>query len=65
MLDCYKVFIDATRFIIFILLIQKEIQNLEVERRRLVRGFREVIDLISTSQRPVVVHNSLNGLSLL
>lgn len=65
MLDCYKVFIDATRFIIFILLIQKEIQDLEVEQRRLVRGFREVIDLISTSQRPVVVHNSLNGLSLL
>ena len=29
-----------------------------------VRGFREVIDLISASQKPVVSHNSLNGVSL-
>ncbi|KAL1540985.1 poly(A)-specific ribonuclease [Salvia divinorum] len=41
-------------------LLVKEIQDLEDEQRRLVSGFREVIDLISTSQRPVVVHNSLN-----
>lgn len=29
-----------------------------------LRGFREVIDLISASQKPVVSHNSLNGVSL-
>ncbi|KAG6403515.1 hypothetical protein SASPL_135738 [Salvia splendens] len=46
-------------------LLVKEIQGLEEEHRRLVSGFREVIDLISTSQRPVVVHNSLNDFAFI
>ncbi|KAL0369902.1 UNVERIFIED_CONTAM: Poly(A)-specific ribonuclease PARN-like [Sesamum angustifolium] len=41
-------------------LLEKELQDMEQERRERVLGFREVIDFISTSQRPVVVHNSLN-----
>lgn len=43
---------------------QKELQNEEKEHNKRIRGFREVIDLISASQKPVVVHNSLNGQSL-
>ncbi|XP_051143779.1 poly(A)-specific ribonuclease PARN-like [Andrographis paniculata] len=39
--------------------LEKEIKDMEEEKRRLVHGFREVIDLISTSQKPVIVHNSL------
>ncbi|KAI8029310.1 Poly(A)-specific ribonuclease PARN-like [Camellia lanceoleosa] len=39
---------------------ERELQNLEDEQNNRVRGFREVIDLISTSQKPVVAHNSLN-----
>lgn len=42
-------------------LFEKEIQNKEEGQNKRVRGFREVIDLISTSQKPVVAHNSLNG----
>lgn len=44
--------------------LQKELQNIEEEQNKKVRGFREVIDLISASQKPVVSHNSLNGVSL-
>ncbi|KAL6967922.1 poly(A)-specific ribonuclease [Sarracenia purpurea var. burkii] len=43
---------------------ERELQDLEDEKNKRVRGFREVIDLISASQKPVVAHNSLNGLSL-
>lgn len=50
--------------LIFGLNIQRELQNVEEEQNKRVRGFREVIDLISASQKPVVSHNSLNGLSL-
>ncbi|KAF5944071.1 hypothetical protein HYC85_018148 [Camellia sinensis] len=39
---------------------KRELQNLEDEQNNRVRGFREVIDLISTSQKPVVAHNSLS-----
>ncbi|XP_057780933.1 poly(A)-specific ribonuclease PARN-like isoform X2 [Salvia miltiorrhiza] len=46
-------------------LLVKEIQDLEEEQGRLVSGFREVIDLISTSQKPVVVHNSLNDFAFI
>lgn len=35
---------------------------MEEEHIRRVRGFREMIDLVSASQKPVVAHNSLNGL---
>ncbi|XP_071697882.1 poly(A)-specific ribonuclease PARN-like [Rutidosis leptorrhynchoides] len=41
-------------------LLEKELQDMEEEQSKHVRGFREVIDLISTSQKPVVTHNSLN-----
>ncbi|GFZ20062.1 polynucleotidyl transferase, ribonuclease H-like superfamily protein [Actinidia rufa] len=40
---------------------QRELQNLEAEQNKRVRGFREVIELISASQKPVVAHNSLNA----
>lgn len=46
-----------------ILNFQKELQNVEEEQSKRVRGFREVIDLISTSEKPVIAHNSLNGIS--
>ncbi|KAK4369245.1 hypothetical protein RND71_013037 [Anisodus tanguticus] len=38
----------------------KELQNEEKEHNKRLCGFREVIDLISASQKPVVAHNSLN-----
>ncbi|KAL3616295.1 hypothetical protein CASFOL_039685 [Castilleja foliolosa] len=40
-------------------LLEKEIQDKEQERRKHVLGFREVIDFISASHKPVVAHNSL------
>ncbi|XP_011089616.1 poly(A)-specific ribonuclease PARN-like isoform X3 [Sesamum indicum] len=46
-------------------LLEKELQHMEQEQRERVLGFREVIDLISTSQRPVVVHNSLNDFAFI
>ncbi|CAN4093617.1 unnamed protein product [Withania somnifera] len=42
------------------ILLQKELQNEEKEHNKRLRGFQEVIDLISASQKPVVAHNSLN-----
>ncbi|CAL5424828.1 unnamed protein product [Camellia sinensis] len=44
---------------------ERELQNLEDEQNKRVRGFREVIDLISTSQKPVVAHNSLNDFTFI
>ncbi|KAF2292517.1 hypothetical protein GH714_025072 [Hevea brasiliensis] len=41
-------------------LLQMELQNDEEKQNKKIRGFREVIDLISASQKPVVSHNSLN-----
>lgn len=41
-------------------LLEKELQELENKHNKRVRGFREVVDLISCSQKPVVAHNSLN-----
>lgn len=46
-------------------LFEKEIQNKEEGQNKRVRGFREVIDLISTSQKPVVAHNSLNDFTFI
>lgn len=45
-------------------MLQKELQSFEEEENKKIRGFREVIDLISASQKPVISHNSLNGVSL-
>ncbi|KAF4383178.1 hypothetical protein F8388_009209 [Cannabis sativa] len=46
-------------------LFESELQRLEEEENKKVRGFREVIDLISASQKPVVSYNSLNGVYLM
>ncbi|GKU85903.1 hypothetical protein SLEP1_g505 [Rubroshorea leprosula] len=46
-------------------LLEREIQNLEYNHNQKVRGFREVIDLISASQKPVVSHNTLNDFSFI
>ncbi|KAI6694322.1 hypothetical protein NL676_022032 [Syzygium grande] len=41
-------------------LLEQELQNLEHEQTKAFRGFREVIELISAAQKPIVSHNSLN-----
>ncbi|XP_030499740.2 poly(A)-specific ribonuclease PARN-like isoform X2 [Cannabis sativa] len=46
-------------------LFESELQRLEEEENKKVRGFREVIDLISASQKPVVSYNSLNDLTFI
>ncbi|XP_061961060.1 poly(A)-specific ribonuclease PARN-like [Populus nigra] len=46
-------------------LLQGKLQNDERELKKKVRGFREVIDLISASQKPVVLHGSLNDLTVI
>ncbi|GJZ34764.1 poly(A)-specific ribonuclease PARN-like protein [Tanacetum coccineum] len=46
-------------------LLEKELQDVEEEQSKRVRGFREVIDLISTSQKPVIAHNSLNDFTFI
>ncbi|KAJ6874101.1 hypothetical protein NC651_032821 [Populus alba x Populus x berolinensis] len=46
-------------------LLQGKLQNEEHELKKKVRGFREVIDLISASQKPVVSHGSLNDLTFI
>lgn len=40
---------------------QRQIQDVDKEQKKKVRGFREVIDLICSSLKPVVSHNSLSG----
>lgn len=44
---------------------EKEQQYKEEDENKRVRGFREVIDLISASQKPVVAQNSLNDFTLI
>ncbi|KAF3435119.1 hypothetical protein FNV43_RR22206 [Rhamnella rubrinervis] len=44
---------------------ETELRHHEEEQNKKVRGFREVIDLISTSQKPVVSHNSLNDFTFI
>ncbi|CAK7349237.1 unnamed protein product [Dovyalis caffra] len=46
-------------------LLLRKLQNDEQELTKKVRGFREVIDLISASQKPVVVYGSLNDLTFI
>ncbi|KAK7256197.1 hypothetical protein RIF29_29635 [Crotalaria pallida] len=41
-------------------LLERELQSLEDEENKKFSGFREVIDLISASQKPVISHNCLN-----
>ncbi|XP_038986940.1 poly(A)-specific ribonuclease PARN-like isoform X2 [Phoenix dactylifera] len=42
-------------------LLMSEIQNLEEEQNLKVRGFREVIDLISSSKKPIIAYNCLHA----
>ncbi|OIW01326.1 hypothetical protein TanjilG_10487 [Lupinus angustifolius] len=46
-------------------LLERELQNLEEEENRKFSGFREVIDLISASEKPVISHNCLNDCTLI
>ncbi|KAM0008164.1 putative poly(A)-specific ribonuclease [Helianthus debilis subsp. tardiflorus] len=46
-------------------LLEKDLENMEEEQSKCIRGFREVIELISASQKPVVVHNSLNDFTFI
>lgn len=46
-------------------LLEKEIQNVEDEHNQKVRGFREVIDLISASQKPVVSNNTIQDFAFM
>ncbi|CAO2818970.1 unnamed protein product [Amaranthus hypochondriacus] len=46
-------------------LYEKQLQDLEEEQSKNVRGFREVIDLISASRKPIVAHNSLDDFSFI
>ncbi|KAK7293222.1 hypothetical protein RJT34_16085 [Clitoria ternatea] len=46
-------------------LLQRELQSFEEEEKKKVRGFREVIDLISASKKPVISHNYLNDCTLI
>ncbi|XVE78187.1 hypothetical protein DITRI_Ditri13aG0123700 [Diplodiscus trichospermus] len=46
-------------------LFERELQKVEEEQNKKIRGFREVIDLISASQKPVVSHNTLNDFSVI
>ncbi|KAJ8899461.1 hypothetical protein K2173_018435 [Erythroxylum novogranatense] len=44
-------------------LLMAELQSMEEEHNKKLCGFREVIDLISASQKPVVSYDSLNDLT--
>ncbi|KAI4354159.1 hypothetical protein L6164_003052 [Bauhinia variegata] len=46
-------------------LFERELQNFQEEQNKKVCGFREVIDLISASQKPVLSHNSLNDFTFI
>ncbi|KAK6916900.1 Ribonuclease CAF1 [Dillenia turbinata] len=46
-------------------LFQRELKSLEDAQNKQVRGFRELIDLISTSQKPIISHNSLNDFAFI
>ncbi|XP_022143589.1 poly(A)-specific ribonuclease PARN-like isoform X2 [Momordica charantia] len=47
------------------ILLEKELQNLEEEENKRFRGFREVIDMISASQKPIVSYGSLNDFTFI
>nr|XP_043622638.1 poly(A)-specific ribonuclease PARN-like isoform X2 [Erigeron canadensis] len=46
-------------------LLKKELRNMEEEQSRRLCGFREVIDFISASQKPIVAHNLLNDFTFI
>ncbi|BAT84212.1 hypothetical protein LR48_Vigan03g109100 [Vigna angularis] len=45
--------------------LERELQNFEEEKSKKIRGFREVIDSISASQKPVICYNCLNDCTLI
>ncbi|PNY11308.1 poly(A)-specific ribonuclease PARN-like protein, partial [Trifolium pratense] len=45
-------------------LLERELHSIEEEEGKKIRGFREVIDLISASQKPVISHNCINDCTL-
>ncbi|KAG7014570.1 Poly(A)-specific ribonuclease PARN-like protein, partial [Cucurbita argyrosperma subsp. argyrosperma] len=47
------------------ILLEKELQNLEEEENKKFRGFREVVDIISASQKPILSYNSLNDFAFI
>ncbi|XP_043698114.1 poly(A)-specific ribonuclease PARN-like isoform X2 [Telopea speciosissima] len=46
-------------------LLERELENIEEEENKRVRGFREVIDAVSVSQKPIVAYNCLNELTFI
>ncbi|KAL5703079.1 poly(A)-specific ribonuclease [Ranunculus cassubicifolius] len=46
-------------------LLKAELRKIEEERNRKLSGFREVIDMISASQKPIVVYNCLEEFSFI
>ncbi|XP_038899639.1 poly(A)-specific ribonuclease PARN-like isoform X2 [Benincasa hispida] len=47
------------------ILLEKELQNLEEEENKKIRGFREVIEMISASQKPIISYSSLNDFTFI
>ncbi|TYK08152.1 poly(A)-specific ribonuclease PARN-like [Cucumis melo var. makuwa] len=47
------------------ILLEKELQNLEDEENKKFRGFREVIEMISASQKPIVSYSSLHDFTFI
>lgn len=47
------------------ILLKNELQNLEEEQCKQVRGFRSVIDFISSSQKPLVAYNCLSDFTFI
>ncbi|XP_021762792.1 poly(A)-specific ribonuclease PARN-like [Chenopodium quinoa] len=47
------------------ILFEKELQDLEEGQGKNVRGFREVVDLISASGKPIIAHNSLHDFAFI
>ncbi|PWZ28705.1 hypothetical protein Zm00014a_011353 [Zea mays] len=47
------------------LVLEMDIQKLEDEQNFKFRGFREVIDLLSSSQKPIISYSCLNDLTML
>ncbi|KAF3774266.1 Poly(A)-specific ribonuclease PARN-like [Nymphaea thermarum] len=46
-------------------LLENELKMLEDERNKEVRGFREVIDAMSDSQKPIIAYNCLNDFAFI
>lgn len=47
------------------LVLENELQDIGKEHNKRIRGFREVVELIASSQKPVVAHNSMNDFTFI